>query len=375
MKKSNILEVGKFECTGCSACGLICPNKCISFTENTKGFLQPIVDLDKCLHCGLCQTVCYKYFDTSLIKHDSYAESEIYGVINNYVKQLSEVSTLGIATVIADTYFRQNKNVVGVDFDPITNNCYHKIAKSLEDIKSFTGSKYLQSYNYDAFKDALNTDKETVVFGTPCQIYGLQQVIKKKKNEDRFLLVDLCCAGVPSKNLWLSYKKHLEKYFSIESDKIKDVKFRDKTQGWHKFSMKVTTSSKSYRQNVFNDTFFHFFVKKYCQNKSCYNCIFRHKHIVSDIRLGDFWGKKYQVFDDGVELVLLNTKKGKEAWNEIKHLFRYEVCCSEDVYQSQKFDEIEIPQCYDNIITSLANGEELDEILMKINNGTYSFQN
>ena len=65
-----------------------------------------------------------------------------------------------------------------------------------------------------------------------------------------------------------------------------------------------------------------------------------------------FGVRKYQVFDDGVELVLLNTKKGKEAWNEIKHLFRYEVCCSEDVYQSQKFDEIEIPQCYDNIITS-----------------------
>ena len=170
-----------------------------------KGISSTYCDLDKCLHCGLCQTVCYKYFDTSLIKHDSYAESEIYGVINNYVKQLSEVSTLGIATVIADTYFRQNKNVVGVDFDPITNNCYHKIAKSLEDIKSFTGSKYLQSCNYDAFKDALNTDKETVVFGTPCQIYGLQQVIKKKKNEDRFLLVDLLRC-VPSKNLWLSYK-------------------------------------------------------------------------------------------------------------------------------------------------------------------------
>lgn len=373
MNKGNILETGIFECTGCSACGVICPTKCISFSENKSGFISPIVDLDKCINCGICKEVCYKYFNTHNLERNAYNNNtKVYGVINNYIKQLSDVTTVGIATVIADFYFKKNKNIVGVDFDPIQNKCFHKIAISENDINSFAGSKYLQSSNYESFDNIIHSNKESIVFGTPCQIYGLRQIIKKQKIEDKFCLIDIYCAGVPSKNLWISYTKHLDKYFSIKSKEIKSVRFRDKSQGWHKFSMNITTESVSYKQNLYNDIFFNFFIKKLCQNKSCYNCIFRHKYIASDIRLGDFWGEKYQIFDDGVELMLLNTEKGRILWEQIKHFFRYEECSVEDIYKSQKFDEIEMPQYYDKIINSLANGEDIDKILKKINDGTYS---
>ena len=45
-------------CTGCSACYNKCPRHAISMTENTEGFLNPIIDYNLCVNCNLCTSVC-----------------------------------------------------------------------------------------------------------------------------------------------------------------------------------------------------------------------------------------------------------------------------------------------------------------------------
>ncbi len=48
----------KEECCGCSACFSICPKMAISMMPDDEGFLYPLVDEAKCIHCHLCIKVC-----------------------------------------------------------------------------------------------------------------------------------------------------------------------------------------------------------------------------------------------------------------------------------------------------------------------------
>ena len=45
-------------CSACMACINICPKDAISVSESVESFLLPTVDINKCIHCGLCEKVC-----------------------------------------------------------------------------------------------------------------------------------------------------------------------------------------------------------------------------------------------------------------------------------------------------------------------------
>lgn len=361
MSINNILDKSSYSCTGCSACALICNQGAITFMVDSDGFYTPVIDESKCINCGACKAVCYKYLDANQFdNYKPYKDSSVIAVINNFTEQMHTVSSAGVATVIAKKGFADGLQVVGVHFDGIEGFCYHHVAESITDVKKFTGSKYLQSRCFDAFKQVIS-EKHSIVFGTPCQIYGLRKVLQKMKLEDNVLLVDLFCAGVPSQNLWVSYVKFLETTFGLHG-KL-SVNFRDKTQGWHRFSLSITDENgNTYRQNLYNDIFFRFYLQKKCMNRACYDCIFRCKNFASsDIRLGDFWGEKYTAFLDGVELMVINTDKGKKYWDKIRHLFHEEECKIDDVFRSQRIGEIPLPENYSDIFGILLE-RSLEEI-------------
>jgi coenzyme F420-reducing hydrogenase beta subunit len=288
--KNNILDKGCNDCTGCSACAITCTQSAIKMITNANGFYTPVLDENFCTSCGLCKSVCYKYLDdTRITPQASFLGKKVISVLNNYFEQMHTVSTAGVATQLAKYYFNQEYNVCGVAFDPKTDKCEHIIVQNENDITKLKGSKYLQSSCVDAFLDIFHDSKKSLIFGTPCQIYGLRQLMIQKKIEDKFILVDLFCAGVPSLNLWVRYKDFLCRIFKLAN--IQDVNFRDKNQGWHKYSIKITDENKvEYRQNLLYDLFFSFFLKKTCFSKACYSCKLRHDATYSDIRLGDFWG-------------------------------------------------------------------------------------
>lgn len=371
--ENNILDKGFYECTGCSACAIACPFDAIKIELSIEGFYEPILDDEKCTHCGLCKEVCYKYLsDKDINPGEVYKEKKIVAVLNNFTEQLHTVATAGIATKLAKQFFLNNYYVCGVSFNPQEDVCKHFILKSENDIERAKGSKYLQSYCYSAFSELFKEKKKTIVFGLPCQIFGLRKLIRQKGIEDQFVLVDFYCAGVPTLNLWVQYKDFISRIFSL--GELETVNFRDKTQGWHKFSIELKDKNgQKYRQNLYNDMFYSFYLKKVCLNKPCYDCQLRHNLISSDIRLGDFWGRKYQKFDDGVELMVIITKKGEETWESIKNAFRYEYAEIKDVLASQKFNKMPIPIVYDGVIDALSKKEKLEVIHSKydINNKGY----
>lgn len=57
-KKIPVLFTENFLCSGCGACFSICARDAIAMKEDEEGFEYPEIDIDKCVYCLLCKTVC-----------------------------------------------------------------------------------------------------------------------------------------------------------------------------------------------------------------------------------------------------------------------------------------------------------------------------
>ncbi len=362
--KVNILDESALrDCTGCAGCSLACHSNAISMNFDRYGFFRPSIEMDLCTMCGVCTDVCYKFneFDSN----NPFKNSEVIAVTNNYIDDMNLVTTAGVATRLAEYFYEKDYNICGVKYDSISNTTKHDIADSLDDILEYRGSKYIPSNTKIALEKILKEKKKSIVFGLPCQIYGLRKVIEKKKIADKFILIDFFCAGMLSKNLWDKYLDYLRRKFSIS--KIKQINFKDKTEGWRKSSLYVIDEcGNKYRQNRFNDIFYAFLLRRVPYQEACYSCAFRRHVVSSDIRLGDFWGPKYKAWDDGVELMTLMNDKGRYAWNEIKDYFSYQICKEKDLYESQDSGAMNMhvkkPKNYEQVLTALSSEQNIEEI-------------
>lgn len=57
-KNIPILFEHNYECCGCGACAVSCPNHAITMIADREGFLYPEIDKDNCVLCLLCIRVC-----------------------------------------------------------------------------------------------------------------------------------------------------------------------------------------------------------------------------------------------------------------------------------------------------------------------------
>ncbi len=317
----NILDEDNIqECTGCQFCAAVCPKQAISVNLNDYGFYRPSVNGDKCVDCGECKTVCYKYSKIpiyedvdKLINYAAYAKDD----------EIVENSTSGgIGDLLCEQLISEGYICIGVEYETKRNIAVDKIAYNREDCVSFRGSKYVQSYTYDAFKEMVvsHLNEKVAVFGTPCHIYAIDQYLKKKHKRDNYVLIDIYCHGCPSMIVW---KKYIEFVKSKTNEAIFDhVNFRSKIYGWgNYYVVKIVKGGKSiFTSPKINDMFYALFFSDVLLNNSCYDCQLRSTIEYTDIRIGDFWGKKYIKNSKGVSLVTINpsSQKGKELFKNIQ---------------------------------------------------------
>lgn len=198
----------------------------------------------------------------------------------------------------------------------------HGFCESVSDISDFMGSKYVQSKIGDTYKMVKSylTDGRKVLFcGTPCQIYGLKSYLGK--DFENLLTVDFVCHGVPSPAVWRKYISERSK-----GRKIEKVNFRDKTEGWRKFSLSIKYSNgDEYRKIQYDDLYMKGFLQNIYLRPSCYECSFKGVERGSDLTLADFWKAQIhmpELYDNkGTSLVIVNTQKGEHLFELIKDDF------------------------------------------------------
>lgn len=363
----NINQSGYNPCSSCGLCMVVCPHDAITFGYNSEGFYRPTVLIKKCTDCSLCTKVCYKYLPEKEPFENTFKEKPVYGAWSKNAETVRTSSSGGVGYELTSHFFEKKYKICGCVFDAPSENCKHIIAEFPEDLEVIKTSKYLQSNTVKAFSEFEKGGKYLVV-GTPCQIYGLRKYIQLKKWEDNFILVDFFCHGTPSFNLWKKYREYLQDKKLLTN--IKAVNFREKNSesGWYRYAISLEDlSGTEFVQNNASseDLFFKFFLNESCLNDACYQCKMRLDYCAADIRIADFWGKKYADNKWGVSLVINNTLKGQQTFDEIKSKLTVENCIFDDLLDSQSKRYI-IPNKKRQIILDELQGERaLEKIYRK----------
>jgi len=359
----NILDVVPlYPCTSCGVCATICAKKAISMQLDEEGFYRPIVDVNLCNDCGLCTTVCYK-FDSSVKKttEKELKQKPLFSAWATDDDIVRNTTSGGIGDLLAHQLMNEGYKVVGVVYNEDGIRAEHRIATKEDELDSFRGSKYIQSYTFDAFKEVvLNCRNEKyAVFGTPCQIYALNRMATRRKVRDQFFFVDLYCHGCPSLHAWTKYQSDIKK--SIGVNRFDSVTFRSKISGWGGFYIVETklNGKTVYVGKKANDKFYELFFSEHILNEACHDCMLRSTLEYTDIRIGDFWGPKFLNNQRGVSAISIATQKGGKLFRKLQSVTCSQ--CSYDEflpYQSWNLTYKVDMESRKAVLASLANPDE-----------------
>lgn len=301
-------------CYGCGMCASSCPRQIIKIRLNSKGFYEPkIQHEDACISCGICLNVC-SYIDDKIAVGNSIPLA-CYASWSNDADIRKICSSGGVGFEIAKHLVNKGYKVVGVKYDAASNRAVHYIAETCDELTPSMGSKYIQSFTADAFKNISRKEKYLIT-GTPCQIDSFRRYIRKFKCDDNFVLIDFFCHGVPSMHLWDSYSKNVQKVIG----KIVSVSWRNKANDWHNSYNLLIRGEKTFIFHRWSqgNLFFKMFLSNSCLGKACYDhCKYKGASSSADIRIGDLWGKTYENDEKGVSGVVAFTEKGKDILHKL----------------------------------------------------------
>lgn len=305
----------KSQCCGCEGCYNVCPTGAIEMMPDEKGFLYPVCDYDKCIHCNRCVQVCPQL---GSIKQQEEAP-QVYAGFCNDSETVSSSSSGGFFTRIASIYERlhPDADIVAVVWSDDYHMTYHRFGK-IGDLEAFKKSKYIQSRKGDIFKQIklrLQEGKYILFVGCPCEVAGLTKFLGKEYNN--LTTIDLVCQGPTSPKVMQEYITDLEK---SHKGKISDVNLRfNGGKTWIPQWIKIRFENGKIYKRVFYETNLGIAVH-FMQREACYSCQWNGNRRQSDITLGDFHGcdpKAVYYNADGTSIVIANTKKGQSLIREL----------------------------------------------------------
>ena len=128
------------KCTACGACMNICSKDAISFSEDEKGFLYPVIN-ERCVECRACQRVCPRNTG-SLLSTD---EPVVYAAFSKDKRTRKDSSSGGLFTEIAKKILNQGGYVFASRMSDDCKTVIFDSCTSEQDLGLFRGSKYVQS--------------------------------------------------------------------------------------------------------------------------------------------------------------------------------------------------------------------------------------
>lgn len=333
MKNISIIN----NCYGCGVCAASCSKKIIKIRLNEDGFYKPyIYESDQCTNCGLCIEVCAFNHDELALK-DGEISINSWAAWSNDADIRKKCSSGGIGFEIGKQLIQEGYHVVGCRYDIKEQRAEHYIATTVEEFVQSIGSKYIQSYTENAFKQIKRKEQKYLVTGTPCQIDSFRRMIRKFRCEDNFILMDFFCHCVPSMHAWKAYIKMIEPQigkviYASWRNKFEygwhdswimgmDENNTSKPVDWHDSYNLLIKGKKTYIQSRKSqgDLFYKLFLGDLCLGHQCEKqCKYKYNRSSADIRIGDLWGTTYKNNQKGVSALISFTEKGRILVERLK---------------------------------------------------------
>lgn len=317
----------KYKCTQCMACVNVCPKLCISMVDTCDGFCIPHINEDICIECGACMRACHRI--SSIVEYQTPLKTLACWTMIDADRKKS--SSGGAFSVLARKVLSENGVVFGATMD--TNlQVKHICIDNAEDIVKLQGSKYVQSFLGDTYKqirELLRHERLVLFTGTPCQVGGLLTFLHKKY--DNLITCDMICHGVPSQRTFDNFceRTHIK-------GTCQRVSFRF-TEGWgFQLARELVTPNKAGDSNSTqfvrkavsprNAWYMRAFDKGLMFNEACYLCAYATPRRVSDFTMADYWGIgaetpfNHKTFR-GVSMLLVNNQRAMDFIEECHNLF------------------------------------------------------
>lgn len=307
--------------------------------SDQEGFLYPFAS-ERCISCNKCQQVCPQQNQAvnTTVKQQAFAacskEREVW----------KRSSSGGAFSEICYTFGDNDTLFVGAAWN---NLSVHHIGVSIENLKALCKSKYVASDLGDAFnqiKEHLLRNQKVIFCGTPCQVAGLKNFLKK--DYDNLFLIDFICHGIGSPKVFRACIDVLQEQFS---KKIYSYEFRAKRkvfEGDHIQRISFEDNSELY---LMNDPYIQLFLQQQCLRPSCgKNCKYRDEHRQGDITIADFKGLSY-VFPElagskvNYSSIVTNTKRGEKIITSLTDKMDLYPC---DISEIKKFNPLFCRQTY-----------------------------
>lgn len=287
--------------------------------EDDCGYQYPVVQKEKCIHCGKCLRTCaYQK------KGEMNEPMEAYAAVGRSEELIKNSASGGVFASIATQWRKDGGMIAGavMDCGDAGLEVYHILSDRMEDLYRMQGSKYVQSEAWRCYGDvckALRQGKKVLFSGTPCQVAAIKSLTGDPEN---LVTIDLVCHGVPPRKMFGDCLAGLGKRLG---GKIIGFQFRDKSCG-KQFCAKIDVRRGKHVSNRYLQSryisFYKYFLEGTIYRESCYSCPYAKFERISDITLGDYWGiEKYHIKDieDGKmhaqqhwSCLLVNTGKGKQ---------------------------------------------------------------
>ena len=359
----NITKQTEYPCSGCGACAAVCPRNAIRLELDSTGFLTAKVDDSLCVKCGLCVKACSRY--EREIAGADLRQAKLYALQSADPGTVKRCSSGGLAHELALAALREGGKAVGVVYDLKTNQVQHQIVDTEVGIAALDGSKYLQSNPHEAFTELLDDVKRDstarfTVFGTPCQIAGLAKASEALGIRDQLLLVEIFCHGVPSYKLWDAQLQRMKK--KLRADHFDSLQFRYKKDDWHSYCLRAEANGRTFYGSRERELFWQVFFENVMLGDACMTCRLRKEISLADLRIGDYWGKRFQSRSDGVSAAFACTKRGEAA---IESLLAYgrltalEPGTSEEMLKAQNMEGYHDTSLHTKTMDLLRNGTDL----------------
>jgi len=318
-------------CFGCGACAAACPKSALRMVPDAEGFVYPQLDAARCVKCGICRRVCPVNARPRLPEEDP----EFFSVRHRDPAVRRASTSGGAFTILSDAVLARGGAVAGAVLTP-EFQVRHAVAFDAAGRNAMRGSKYLQSDAspvFDEVKKLLDSDREVLFTGTPCQVAALRAFLGG--DHERLVTVDFICHGVPSPLVFAGFLRHLE---ACHGAKATAVRFRDQSRGCVPMRIGVDfANGKSYLGDCGSDLFFKIFLSGISNRPCCTECPFTCVRRGSDLTIADNW--RFAAFapgwDDntGVSTLLVNTPRGAELLREAGAAAELKRCTLADVDQ------------------------------------------
>lgn len=288
---------------------------------DNQGFQYPYINTETCIKCGLCDNVCP--IINSGKRNLTY--QKIYAARTKYDDILMRSSSGGIFYMFASYVISSlNGLVIGVEYDG-NMVVRHAVTDTLDGLKRFHGSKYVQSQTegiFEIVKKYLDNGRFVLFSGTPCQVHALRLYLRK--DYDNLLTMDLVCHSVPSPSFFKEYVDFVEKKIQ---KKLVSIDMRSKKNGWsHKFyySYHFADGTVIGDESLPVEHWGKLFFSGYLTRPSCNQCHFANLKRPGDVTIADYWddsNKRPDIYyDKGTSLVIINSHKGKNVFDSISSI-------------------------------------------------------